>query len=54
MAGADLIGEMTHGPWKGYTYDGASVVSDGKGTIVLRLRDRDIDLRVINLSIGAT
>jgi predicted amidohydrolase len=53
MAGADLVGEMTHGAWRGYTYGGASVVSDGKGAIVLRLRDRDTDLQVINLSVGS-
>jgi len=53
MAGADLVGEMTHGPWKGQTYGGASVVVDGAGKTLLVLRDRDTDLRVIELAVGS-
>ena len=52
MVGVDLVGEMTHGPWKGQTYGGSSFVADGAGQILLTLRDRDTDLRVIELSIG--
>jgi predicted amidohydrolase len=52
MVGVDLVGEMTHGPWKGRTYGGSSFVADGSGQILLTLRDRDTDLRVIELPIG--
>jgi predicted amidohydrolase len=52
MAGVDLVGEMSHGPWQGQTYGGSSFVADGKGTILLTARDRDTDLRVIDLAIG--
>jgi len=52
MAGVDLVGEMTHGPWAGQTYGGSSFVADGEGKILLTARDRDTDLRVIELSIG--
>jgi predicted amidohydrolase len=52
MAGVDLVGEMTHGPWTGWTYGGSSFVADGNGRILLTARDRDTDLRVINLPIG--
>ncbi len=52
IVGVDLVGEMTHGPWKGRTYGGASFVADGTGKIVLSLRDRDTDLRVIDLKVG--
>jgi predicted amidohydrolase len=52
MAGVDLVGEMTHGPWSGQTYGGSSFVADGTGKIVLTLRDRDTDLRVINVPLG--
>ena len=52
MAGVDLVGEMIHGPWTGWTYGGSSFVADGNGRILLTARDRDTDLRVINLPIG--
>jgi len=53
MAGVDLVGEMTHGPWTGWTYGGSSFVADGTGKILLTARDRDTDLRVIDLPIGS-
>jgi predicted amidohydrolase len=53
MAGVDLVGEMTHGPWTGWTYGGSSFVADGTGRILLTARDRDTDLRVIDLHIGS-
>ena len=53
MAGVDLVGEMTHGPWAGWTYGGSSFVADGSGRILLTARDRDTDLRVIDLPIGS-
>ena len=52
MAGVDLVGEMTHGPWAGWTYGGSSFVADGEGHILLTARDRNTDLRVIELPIG--
>lgn len=53
MAGVDLVGEMTHGPWAGWTYGGSSFVADGTGKILITARDRDTDLRVIDLPIGS-
>jgi len=53
MAGVDLVGEMTHGPWAGQTYGGSSFVADANGNILLSARDRDTDLRVIDLEIGS-
>jgi len=52
MAGVDLVGEMTHGPWQGQTYGGSSFVADATGKILLTARDRDTDLRVIDLPVG--
>ena len=52
MAGVDLVGEMTHGPWAGQTYGGSSFVADGTGKILLTLRDRDADLQVIEIALG--
>lgn len=53
MAGVDLVGEMTHGPWAGQTYGGSSFVADGTGRILLTLKDRDTDLRVIKVQAGS-
>jgi predicted amidohydrolase len=52
MAGVDLVGEMTHGPWTGWTYGGSSFVAGADGKILLTARDRDTDLRVIKLNLG--
>ena len=52
MAGVDLVGEMTHGPWAGWTYGGSSFVADGTGRILFTARDRDTDIIVMNLPIG--
>ncbi|HEY3703806.1 MAG TPA: carbon-nitrogen hydrolase family protein [Terracidiphilus sp.] len=53
MAGVDLVGEMTHGPWAGQTYGGSSFVADGTGKILLTLKDRDTDLQVIDVPAGS-
>jgi len=50
----DLVGEMTHGPWTGQTYGGSSFVADAAGRILLTLRDRDTDMKVIEVAIGRT
>ena len=47
--GTDLVGEMTHGPWKGRTYGGASVVADASGNVLEVLRDRDTEVRLVQL-----
>lgn len=52
MVGVDLVGEMSHGPWRGRTYGGSSFVANGQGEILMTLRDRDTDLRVIELNVG--
>ena len=52
MAGVDLVGEMTHGPWAGQTYGGSSFVADGTGKILRTLRDRDTDLQAIEIAVG--
>jgi predicted amidohydrolase len=53
MAGVDLVGEITHGPWAGWTYGGSSFVADGNGHILVTARDRDTDIVVMNLPIGS-
>ena len=53
MAGVDLVGEMTHGPWAGWTYGGSSFVADGTGRILFTARDRDTDIHVLDVAIGS-
>lgn len=53
MAGVDLVGEMTHGPWAGWTYGGSSFVADGNGRILFTARDRDTDVRVVDVAVGS-
>lgn len=50
--GTDLVGVITHGSWQGRTYGGASVVADASGAVIEVLRDRDTDLRVVELPLG--
>ncbi len=52
VVGTDVIGEMTHGPWAGQTYGGASVVADASGKVLHVLRDRDVEVRTVTLQIG--
>jgi predicted amidohydrolase len=51
VVGTNSVGLMTHGPWKGQTFHGASVVADGSGQVLAILRDRDVDVRVVELTI---
>lgn len=49
VVGTDLVGVMSAGPWKGYTYGGASVAISSSGEVAARLRDRDIEVRVVDI-----
>ena len=49
MVGTDLVGLITNGPWTGFTYGGQSVVVDGEGEVFAILRDRDVEVRVLDV-----
>ena len=51
VVGTDLVGQMSHGPWKGQTYGGASVVMDAAGKVLHILRDRDVEVRTVTLQL---
>jgi N-carbamoylputrescine amidase len=53
VVATNLVGMMTHGPWKGQTFGGMSLAVGGSGDILLRLRDRDVDVRVIDIPLRA-
>ncbi|MBZ5582597.1 MAG: carbon-nitrogen hydrolase family protein [Acidobacteriia bacterium] len=52
VVATDLVGVMMHGPWTGQTYGGASVVADAAGKVLTVLRDRDVDVRVVEVTVG--
>lgn len=49
VVGTDLVGIMSSGPWKGYTYGGASVAISASGDVITKLRDRDVEVRVVEV-----
>jgi predicted amidohydrolase len=49
VVATDLVGMMTHGPWKGQTFGGASLVADATGKVLALLRDRDVEVRVVDV-----
>jgi N-carbamoylputrescine amidase len=53
LVATDLVGVMMHGPWKGQTYGGSSLVADGTGKVLALLRDRDVDVRVVEIPLSA-
>ncbi len=50
--GTDLVGEMTHGPWAGQTYGGGSLVVSASGEMLALLRDRDVEVRTLEVPIS--
>ena len=49
VVGTDLVGVMSAGPWKGYAYGGASVAISASGEVISKLRDRDAEVRVVEI-----
>lgn len=49
VVGTDLVGQISHGPWKGLVYGGASIVSDKDGNILGIGKDRDREVLVVTL-----
>ena len=49
VIGVDLVGAITHGPWRGRTYGGQSVACGASGDILAVLRDRDTDVVAVEL-----
>lgn len=51
VVGTDPVGVISAGPWRGRTYGGQSVVADAAGRVLGVLRDRDVELRVFDLTL---
>ncbi len=48
VVGTNLVGQITHGPWTGWTYGGHSVAADPAGRLVAVGHDFDRDIRLID------
>lgn len=49
VVGTDLVGAITHGPWRGFVYGGQSAAADKDGRILAVAKDRDRDIRVLTV-----
>ncbi len=49
--GTNLVGQISHGPWKGRTYGGLSVIADRSGKVLATGKDRDRDIVVVEVAI---
>ncbi len=52
VIGTDLVGEITHGPWRGLTYGGQSIAVNQHAEILARCRDRDREIAVFEIKQG--
>jgi predicted amidohydrolase len=46
VVGTNLVGQITHGPWTGWTYGGHSVAADKTGRLIAVGNDFDRDVRL--------
>ncbi len=51
VIGTNVVGEITYGPWRGWTYGGHSVTADKTGRIVGIARDFNSDVKVVTLTL---
>jgi predicted amidohydrolase len=51
VVGTDLVGEISHGPWKGYVYGGLSLAADREGKVLATCRDRDRQVMILELKL---
>jgi len=52
VIGTNLIGQISHGPWRGMTYGGHSVAADSTGAILATGNDQDRDIRLVTLPLN--
>ena len=50
VIGTDLVGEISHEPWRGKVYGGSSIASDESGNIIGIGKDRDRDILVTTIT----
>ena len=47
VVGTNVVGQITHGPWTGWTYAGHSVAADEAGRLITVGKDFDRDIRLV-------
>ena len=47
VVGTDLVGRITHGPWRGMVYGGQSVAATAEGKIIAAGKDRQRDILLV-------
>ena len=52
VVGANLVGEITKGPWKGRVYGGHSVVADSTCNTISIAKDYDRDINIVKMNIA--
>lgn len=53
VVGANLVGRISHGPWKGRTYAGHSVAADRGGRVLATARDFDKEVVQVRVKLVA-
>ncbi|MBN1361081.1 MAG: carbon-nitrogen hydrolase family protein [Sedimentisphaerales bacterium] len=51
VVGTDLVGAITHGPWKGKTYGGQSTAANAQGQTLAVAKDRQQDCKLVTVTI---
>ncbi len=51
VVGTDLVGAITHGPWKGKTYGGQSTAANAQGQTLAVGKDRQQDCKLVTVTI---
>lgn len=49
VVGTDSVGRISDGPWSGRVLGGQSLVADADGTVIATLRDRDREVRTVDV-----
>lgn len=52
VVATNLVGEITKGPWKGQVFGGQSIAIDKDGKTLTIARDRDRDIKIVDIKIG--
>ncbi len=50
IVGTDLVGQISHGPWRGMIYGGQSVAANAQGKVLAMAKDRQQDVVVIRVA----
>lgn len=52
VVGVNLVGQITHGPWTGFTYGGQSIACNKLGNVIKVGKDRERDIVIISVDLN--